>query len=413
MDNSKKIAYLIAILLVILFIWAYFFKIDIVAKCQGEAISEVRNKSIQNLEGGIISEIFVKDGDFVKENQLLLKLSQPPSENSYDELALKLSNLEIIKLRLQAEIDNSSLKIDTKLKNSDFAKSQLDIFYKKRDNQKQSLSIIKEQIKQKESEIDEINSKTLLSKEKVLILKEKYELSRKLLEDKLTTKIEHLNIENELKSNENEIQALINSIQKIKLSIEESKAELEHKSQTFKKESIEELASIQEQILNTQEQLNSIQNQNIRSDIKAPIDGIVKNMKFFTIGGVVKSGEVILEIVPKDNLILLAKVKPIDRAYIRLNQSAIIRFEGYDFSRYGSLNGKVINIGADTKSEKDSRFYEILIKLEDSYIDSDGNVLDLYSGMSADISIKIGQKTVLDYIISPAIKLKFEAFGER
>ena len=169
------------------------------------------------------------------------------------------------------------------------------------------------------------------------------------------------------------------------------------------------------QIARVNELLNRASDQERRAVIRSPIDGVVKNMRYHTIGGVVKPGEPIMEIVPiSDRLVIEAQLNPVDRGYVQEGQRAVVKISTYDFVRYGSLDGVVARIGASTNTDPAGQpYYQVVVRTNKTYLGDQQGLLPITPGMQATVDIHTGTRSVLNYFIKPVLKLRNEAFRER
>jgi adhesin transport system membrane fusion protein len=195
----------------------------------------------------------------------------------------------------------------------------------------------------------------------------------------------------------------------------EAKARYEEEQEKSVRRLIDSLAGVELQIARVDTLINQASDQFRRTIIRSPIDGVVKNMRYNTIGGVVRSGEPIMEIVPvADNLVIEAKLKTIDRGYVQVGQRAVVKILTYDFVRYGSLNGIVERIGASTNVDQNGEpYYQVIVQTEKNYLGAEKGLLPIAPGMQATVDIHTGTRTVLNYFIKPVLKLRDEAFRER
>ena len=193
------------------------------------------------------------------------------------------------------------------------------------------------------------------------------------------------------------------------------KQRVEEERSRFRREAEDELGKSEQAIARITTLLDEATEQNVRSEIKSPIDGVVKNMRYNTIGGVVLPGEPVMEIVPTGgNLVVEAKLKPTDRGYVETGQPAVVKISTYDFVRYGSLDGTVSLVAADTSTDPDlGPFYRVVIETDKSYLGDVEGELPILPGMGATVDIHTGRKSVMDYLIKPVLKLRSEAFRER
>lgn len=431
-ENAKinKKALFLFFLIILFFIlaiyWAYISKIDELARGEGKVIPSEKIQTIQSLDGGIISDILVNEGQIVKLDQPLMKIDTTRFQASLQESRKTYLHLLITKTRLKAEskIDLSKtiaplvfpkevLK-EAKL----FAENDEILFNKRVDELKSTIKILDVQYKQKKQELVETRSKSYqLSKSLKLVAEERNTIS-KLVDRRSKSKVDLLKIKKEYSQIEGELRATRLSIPRLQLAIQEAMNRKEEKVKIFKSEVLNELQKINTEIKKYESKLVSEEDKLSKTILLSPVNGITKQINVNTIGGVVKSGVDLIEIVPQSEILLVeAKIDPRDIAFINPKQQAIVKITAYDFSIYGGLEGNIIEISADSIKDKDSKenksYYKVVVKTQKNYLEKDGEKLPIIPGMIASVDIKTGKKTILDFILKPILKTKENALHER
>lgn len=408
------------------FIWAYFSEIDELTRGEGKVIPSEKIKTVQSLDGGIISEILIKEGYQVKQGQALLKIDTTRFEASLEENKQTYNHLQITKARLEVEanidLDKSYPKIEldkeTYENNKTFAQNDETLFKSRMDELKSTIETYKIQLKQKEQELKELNSKAKQLKISVDIVKEEEKTIAALVERKSKSKVDLLKIQKELSQLEGDYQNTLVSIPKAKLGIEEATNKIDEQLKIFKAEANNELQKINTEIKKYESKLIAEVDKLDKTIITSPVNGIVKTIHMNTVGGVIKSGMDLIEIVPlSDVLVIEAKIDPKDIAFINPQQKAIVKITAYDFSIYGSLDGKIVEISADSivdKNDKEQRsYYKVIIQTDKNYLEKDGDKLPIIPGMITSVDIITGKKSILDFILKPILKTKANALHER
>lgn len=306
---------------------------------------------------------------------------------------------------------------------------------------------LQQQIRQKELEIKELETQRTTVTNNLKLLHERFAMSSRLVVDGLIPKMEHLQLESEVKSLEgqldglnqsipraraavdevrgilkeqlasvtSDINSLMPSIERAKSAVNEAEQRSREESIRFRREAQDDLVKTEQSIARTRELLSQATEQKNRTDIRSPIDGIVKNLRYHTIGGVVKPGEPILEIVPiGGNLIIEAKLNPTDRGYVEVGQKTTVKISTYDFARYGGLDGTVTMVAPDTSTDdKGEPFFRVLVETDKTYLGRKEGELPIIPGMQATLDIHTGARTFIEYLITPVLKLRHEAFRER
>ena len=231
----------------------------------------------------------------------------------------------------------------------------------------------------------------------------------------LIPRMEHLELEGVVEKLAGESAVLDQSVPRAESALAESHARYNEEKERFISRSIEQLNTVELQFARINELLSKASDQVLRTEIRSPINGVVKSLRYNTIGGVIRPGEPIMEIVPAGgNLVIESKLNPVDRGYVQVGQRAVVKISTYDFVRYGGLEGVVTRIGADTNTAPSGEtYYQVIVQTEKSYLGKQKGVLPIAPGMQATVDIHTGTRSVLNYMIKPVLKLRHEAFRER
>jgi adhesin transport system membrane fusion protein len=372
---------------------------------------------IQHLEGGAIREILVTDGAAVKAGQPLLRLDLPVTGINPAELQVRLDSFQLTRARLLAESEGGALAFpeDVAARRPELVQSEREAFAAHQRQLVSTLEVLRNQVRQRELDIQELEATRTAFETDLKLAKRNLAMSEDLLEDELTSKMDHLKLVREVEALNGRLSSLAPSVPRAKAALEEAKERLKEEVLRFQRTARDELGAAELEIARTRELLSTASQQVRRADIKSPIDGTVKGMRYHTIGGVVRPGEPIMEIVPAaENLVVEAKLNPIDRGYVRVGLPAVVKLATYDFVRYGSLEGKVTQISADSVVGPEGEpYYKVVVETEKAYLGDDPDALPILPGLTATVDIQTGQKSVMRYIVKPMLKLRSEAFRER
>ncbi len=399
-------------------VWSNFATLDEVSIASGEVKPLGNTKVVQHLEGGIVQEIYVQEGDSVTEGQQLMQLDLASSGANEEELIVRLDSELLVRARLQAEAEGR-LRIrfpqEVAKRRPILVTAQEQAFSARKREAAASLSVLREQVRQRELDVEELlgGRKTAIRNHQ--LASERLKLSASLLADGLTARIEHLELEAEVQNLEGEMQALGQSIPRARAAVSEARQRVEETIEGLRREAREQLGEIEQNIARTRELVAQAEEQGVRAEIKSPTDGIIQNMSVNTVGGVVRAGDPIMEIVPTgDKLVIEAKLNPTERGFVTVNQPATVKVTTYDFVRYGGLDGRVIQVAPDASTNDDGTpFFRVIVETDKTYLGQREGELPITPGMQASVDIKTGKKTVLDYLIKPVLQLKEEAFRER
>jgi adhesin transport system membrane fusion protein len=432
-QQNSKISSMALVLFLLIFAfftfaiyWAYVSPIDELARGEGKVIPSEKIQTIQSLDGGIISDILISEGQIVKKDQPLMKIDTTRFQASFEENKKTYTHLLITQTRLEAE---SKIDLDKPLPTlefskeiiqeaPEFAKSDQQLFKKRIDELLSTIETLDFQYRQKKQELVETKNKTYQLSRSLKLVGQERDTIAKLVERRSRSNVDLLKIKKEYSQLRGDLNAARLSIPRLELAIEEAKNKKEEKLKTFKAEVFNELQKINTEIKKYESKLISEEDKLSKTILVSPVNGIIKQINMNTIGGVIKSGMDLIEIVPDSEILLVeAKIDPKDIAFINPKQQAIVKITAYDFSIYGGLDGKIVEISADSIKDKESRdeksYYKVVIRTEKNYLEKDGEKLPIIPGMIASVDIKTGKKTILDFILKPILKTKQNALHER
>ena len=414
----RTLAWLVIGVVAAFFAWAAVAQLDEVSTAGGEVIPSAKVKVVQHLEGGIIEQLDVAEGAAVKEGQVLLQLALGGARASREELQVQLDSLVLTRARLKAEIDGAALAFpkDVAARRPEIVLAETSAFEARLAEMRGRLGVARQKVNQRELEIKELQARQHGVEANLRLGRERLRLSGELLKSGLTPRMEHLEIQREIESLSGESKVLEQAVPRAKTALAESRAFEDEEREGFRRRAGEELSKTELQIARIQESLGEASDRVRRTEIRSPIDGIVKNMRFHTIGGVVRPGEPVLEIVPVgDALVIEARLSPVDRGYVQAGQKAVVKISTYDFVRYGGLDGTVERIAADTNTDPASGqpYYVVIVRTAKTYLGDVQGELPITPGMQATVDIHTGSRSVLNYLVKPVLKLRHEAFRER
>ncbi|MDD5372135.1 MAG: HlyD family type I secretion periplasmic adaptor subunit [Sulfurimonas sp.] len=416
--GTKIMLWISAFFIIWLIFWAHNAEIDALTRGQGKVIPSNQVQIIQNLEGGIVSEILVEDGEEVKKGDILIKIDDTGFVSNFIESQLRYNELQAKTIRLLAESTGNPFKASETIRKSspELIKYEESLYLSNKEQLENSILIYERRLEQKRDELKEAQARLAnLNKSYELILKE-LQLNKPLVDKGIVAEVEYLKLQREASAIEGQMKSTKLSIPRLNSIIEEQKnniMELEFKFRNIAKEKFNEAKAEMSRI----ESANIAREDKVkRTFVRSPVDGTIKQLLVNTVGGVVKPGMNIIEVVPtQDNLLVEAKIRPADIAFLFPGQRGIVKFSAYDFAIYGSIHGTVTHISADTIYDEVSRqnYYLVRIKTDKNYLGSEEKKLNIMVGMTADVDIITGKKTVLDYVLKPILRARENVLSER
>lgn len=403
---------------VFLFItWAYFAQIDEIARGDGEIIPSGENQMIQNLEGGIIEEILVDEGALVEVGTVLVKIDNQKSKSSFSTNEIKANALEAKIIRLKAEADGDEFKVykSVKKKMPQLVENEKSLFDTNKKQLSSKINALNEKLVQREQELSEAKTQLTHLKSSLEMITQELEMTKPMVAKGVHSKIDYLKLKREANGIEEKYHAIRLSIPRLNSAINEARSTIKETKLLFESAAKEKLNEAVSELKGIRSNSTALQDQVTRTVVRSPMKGVVQKVFVHTIGGVIKPGADIIEIVPSDqSLVVEVKIKPSDIAFIYFGQNAIVKFSAYDFAIYGGLEGKVTHISADTVTDqKENTFYTVHIKTTKNYLGNEQKPLKIIPGMTVSVDIITGRKSVLDYILKPILKTKQYTFSER
>jgi adhesin transport system membrane fusion protein len=397
--------------------WAYFAQIDEIARGDGDIVPSGENQMVQNLEGGIVEEILVKEGQLVEKGQLLIKIDNQKSKSSYSTNNIKADALEAKIRRLKAEASGTQFEVTSQMKERipEFIENELSLYRTNKQQLNSKINALNAQLSQRKQELSEATSTRDSLKESLKMITQEVKMTEPMVAKGVRSRIDFLKLKREANEVKDRYDSARLSIPRLNSAIKEVKSNIRETTLLFRSDAKLKLNEALSELRAYRANSTALEDQVTRTLVRSPMKGIVQKLFVHTIGGVVQPGADILEIVPTDSTLLVeVKIKPSDIAFIYFGQKAIVKFSAYDFAIYGGLHGKVVLISADTVTDqKDNVFYTVRIKTEKNYLEREGKKLKIIPGMTVSVDIITGRKSVLDYILKPILKTKQYTFTER
>lgn len=405
------------IMLAIFLLWTAWAEIDEVTHGQGQVVSAQRTQIIENFEGGILEEVLVTEGQTVEKDTPLVRLNNESGASQYRDALGKSYEARIAIIRLSAALAGIEPVFDQELqeKAPQIITDQLALSEARKTQYRAELDALQESYKQKIGDVEEQNKRKKQLEEGLALILEQLALQKSLVERQLYSRIEFLNQKQKSVTMRGDIDALGTSIPKAEAAAQEALQKYNFRRAEIRGMIAEEINKRRAELTSLQESIAAGGDRVARTEIRAPMRGVVKRIILNTMGGVVKPGEPILELVPLgDTLLVEVHVRPADIAFIHPKQKALVKITAYDFSVYGGLEGEVEQISADTiEDHKGEYHYLVKVRTHKNAITHHGQDLPIIPGMICTADILTGKKTILDFLLKPILKSKENALRER
>jgi len=398
-------------------VWSSFAKIDEIARGQGKIVTSGDNQMIQNLEGGIIEQVMVAQGDMVRAGQVLLKIDNQKSQSVLTGNAIKAMELQAKIIRLQAQATASEFlpgnNIDNKL--APLVAREKRLYLTSQGQLKSQRDVLQQQLSQRRNELESAKLQRKGLSLSLSLIREEVTMTEPVVLKGVKPKVEFLKLQREANAIAQNYDAVMSSIPRLQSAVLEAQSKLQGLELQTQGKAQQELNEVSAELDRIMASNIALTDQVSRTLVRAPTNGIIQALYVNTVGGVVKPGADLIELVPSDDVLWVeAKLKPADIAFIYPGQKAIIKFTAYDFAIYGGLEGEVVKISADTLTDRQQNtFYTVHLKTQKGFLGSAQKPLKILPGMVTSVDIITGKKSVLDYILKPILRAKYYTFSER
>jgi membrane fusion protein, adhesin transport system len=398
--------------------WASVATLDIVSLATGEVIPSSQVKSIQHLEGGIVREISIREGERVKQGQQLVVLEPTQSGADVGEIRVRLLSLRAEIARLEAEVSGAkTLEFDADLiaDNPRMVKQTLARFNSRKKAQRSRIASQREAINQRSQEIKEIGARIRNLSENIKLMEEQIAISNELLKEDLTNRYNHLDLLKEASSLKGRREEDSAALQRAKSALKEAESNMEGIHSAYMEEAGKELEQARLSFNELSQREQKFEDNLARTILRSPVEGVIKTLHVSTVGGVLRPGQTVIDVVPAgDRLIIEAKLPTQDIGYVQAGQSALIKLTSADAQRFGGLDGTVTNVSPDTlTTEEGAPYYKVRIETANDRFQHGELQYRLFPGMQVSASILTGERTVFEYLASPFLNTMSGAMGER
>ncbi len=394
--------------------WATFAEVDQVVRAEGRIIPSARTQVIQHLEGGIVAEMLVREGDSVKQGQRLFAIDPTRADATLAERKAKRKGLEARSARLTAEAEGlGTMRLDRNAARDNPAiAAELEAFLSRRERMNQEIRVLREQQVQKRAELAEQETRKRSLTAEMELARRQLAVVEQMQARMAASAMEMLEAQSRVQRYATQIQDADSAVPKLRSALAELDERIKDVSTRFRSDAQTELAQVRTEIERTEQEIRGESDRVARTEIRAPVDGVVNRLYVNTVGGVVRPGDPIAELTPRDEKIVIeGRVRPSDRAELREGVRANVRLSAFDSGTYGALEGEVTEVSADTvPDEKGERYFRVKVAVSPG----DGRIplAQLSPGMTATADLVTGRRTIIDYLLSPLRRFGSRALSE-
>ena len=404
--------------LLVLFLLASVVRIDEVTSGMGKVIPSSNVQILQNLDGGIVAEIVVSEGDVVQKNQPLVRIDSTGFASSYAEKQSRITFLQAEIARLDGHINNYSPDFPENLVKTmpKLIADQKDLFASQEKELEESRDVFIQQINQRQQDLNEANERLLSAERGYELISQELQMSEAMAKKGVIPEMNLLQVRRQANDIQSDLSSARLDVPRAQAALEEAQARLNEYRAKARRELMDQKSEKEDELARLQENIVAVRDKVERSIIRAPVTGTVSRVLVNTIGGVLQPGEDVIELIPaQEKLLIEARIRPQDIAFLRPQQEAMVKITAYDYSIYGGLKGHLTTIGSNTVVDEDGQaYYPVKVRTEKGALKaSDGRLLPIIPGMVANVDILTGKRTVLNYLLKPYYKVRDNALRER
>lgn len=404
-------------LVLILLGWMAFSHIDEITHGEGQVVPSSEIQIIQSLEGGVLKELMVSEGQSVKKGEILLRISDVAFASEERGTEAQQESLLVKKARLEAEANGKPFVLpdDLETKVPDIAANEEQLFNSRQKELENAKSILDEKISAANAQLSELGAKVSRLSESKKLIQQELTITEKMVEQRAVPKLDAIRLSRELNDISGQINEAAEERQGLQSQLASARKEREDQENKFRSQALGELNEVQTQLSQVGSSLTAIGDRVDRSEIRSPVDGIVNKIMLKTIGGVVEPAMKLVEIVPVDDkLKIIARVPPSDIAFLHIGQKVKVKISAYDPQRYGALEGELVRLGSNSVTDnKGNIFFEIEVRTAKNYLGDVQNPMPITPGMVAQTEIITGDRSILSYLMKPVLRAKDRALTER
>ncbi|WP_422370455.1 HlyD family type I secretion periplasmic adaptor subunit [Hoeflea sp.] len=418
---SRLIVWICLLSITAFLVWASWARVDEISRGAGKVIPLSKTQIVQSSESGVVQEIAVTIGQLINKGDLLVRLDSSGNMASLGEAQARNDALQARIVRLEIEISDLFdtefvCPEKTRLVSQDICDNEANLLEARRENYLNRFQVLKARQQQRIDEIGEAKSNVEQSDLVIQAMRAERDKIAPLVERRLHPEIDLLRLDREIAQQQGQRETVNQSLKRLESALREAELQVMELDSQFKQEARRELGETLAEVSVLEATITGAEDRVRRTDIVSPVDGIVNTLDINTIGAFVQPGTVVAGVVPvTDTLLVEARISPKDVAFVQPGQKALVKLTAYDFSIYGGLEGSVSNVSADSivNPETGETYYQVLVQTGDSQIGKGDVKHAIRPGMVASVEILTGEKSVLDYLIKPLSKARYEALTER
>lgn len=411
---SHILLFAIAALVAFFLLWAHFSTIEELTRGEGQVVPTREIQVVQSLEGGILGELLVAEGDRVAQGQVLMRVSDVLFASEERGSEAKLAALRARKARLEAESKGQAFTLPSGL-DSPAAQNELALYHSRQRELANAKSILTDRIAGARAGLSETEAQINRLRNNSTLLQQELNITAEMVRKQAVPKLEEIRLRRELSDSQGQIRAQQEKQAGFRAEISAAEKQLADQDDKFRSQALGELSGVETEIAQLGENLKSIGDRVYRTELRAPVDGIINNIALKTIGGVIEPAHKLVEIVPVDDeLKIIARIRPSDIAFLKPGQPAKVKISAYDPTRYGALDGKLVRIGANSVTDHQGNIYfEIELRTDKNHLGTADAPLPITPGMVATAEIITGKRTIMEYILKPVLRARDRALRER
>ncbi|MEM6780704.1 MAG: HlyD family type I secretion periplasmic adaptor subunit [Pseudomonadota bacterium] len=414
-SNAMLIA--ISTFVILAFVWASQSEIEELTRGGGQVVPSQEVQVVQSLEGGILAELLVEDGEIVEKDQILLRISDVVFASEERGTEIQFLALQAKRTRLQAEANGEELNMLAEIqeKAPEVANNEIALYKSRQQELNNAKSILDSRISKAQAELAEVKAKISRLADSRALLRQELAITQEMVRQRAVPKLEEIRLNREINDLSGQISESKQQQTGLDAELSGARKERQDQEDKFRSQALGELSEVETQIAQLQESLTAIGDRVFRTELRSPVRGIVNKISLKTIGGVIEPAMRLVEIVPlDDSLKIIARVSPQDIAFLHPGQDVNVKVTAYDPQKFGSLPGKLVRLGANSVTDREENvFFEIEVRTDKNYMGNEDKPLPITPGMVAEVEVITGKRTILEYLAKPILRARDRALTER